>query len=81
MWTSADAINAEVEYRRERVRLTSRGIRRRRFSRKVQAVVAERRLHHAVEQAADVRPEPRRGDATVPAQRASGSGTTTKQPV
>lgn len=80
MLTSADAINAEIEYRRERVRVTSRVIRRRRSARRQRALVAEQvRARRAANAAAEW--DERRPAATLPTQRTSERSTTTNQPV
>lgn len=80
MWTSAEAINAEVEYRRERVRLTRRAVRKRRAKRKAQAQAVGHSPQRVTSPTAE-RADHRHRGVTVPAQRTNGSGTTTKQPV
>lgn len=77
MWTSADAINAEVEYRREHVRLTSRVVRRRRSARK-ERTRADERLRQRHRDEAVTGQDDRRRTIAVPEQRTSESGP--KQP-
>jgi hypothetical protein len=80
MWTSADAINAEIEYRRESIQRTRSAVRSRRAARKERAAAARRKARR-VEQTPAERTAHQRHDPMLPAQRTSSSSPATKQPV
>lgn len=83
MWTSLDAINAEVQYRREHVQRESRtrSVGKRRAARKRRAAEVERRKAQRAERATGEPARHQSDEAALPAQRTPGSGRTTKQPV
>lgn len=77
MWVSADAINAEIEYRREDVRRTSRAVRWRRSARRERA----RQMQQPRAGGTAVGRDDRRAAVALPPQRTSEPVPAAKQPV